>query len=231
MGPIGGPPCQSVRYAYRRRVPDDLSHVLWVGGAPGAGKSTVARRLAQCYGLHLYDTDAMMSAHGRRVTAGEAPYLHRFIAMSQDERWANRTPAEMLDTFHWFRGEGFSLIADDLRALPAGTVAEGFRLLPHLVRPLLTDVNRAVWLLPTAEFRRDALASRGSTWELAGKTSDPERALRNLAERDRMFTERLAGETRRLGCRTLHLDRGITADEVFARVSELFRLPRPPGSG
>jgi hypothetical protein len=40
-----------------------------------------------------------------------------------------------------------------------------------------------------------------------------------------LFTERLAGETRRLGCRTLHLDRGFSADEVFTQVAKLFRLP------
>jgi Shikimate kinase len=208
-------------------VHNDLDHVYWVGGAPGAGKSTVARRLAERFGLHLYDTDAMMAEHARRSTAAQAPYLHRFIAMDQDERWATRTPEQMLTTFHWFRGECFPLIVDDLRALPAGTraVAEGFRLLPHLVRPLLAEGDRAVWLLPSAAFRRDALASRGSTWTLAGRTSDPERARRNLAERDRLFTERLARQTRRLGCRTLDLDRGTSADEVFTRVSRLFRLP------
>ncbi|WP_202880681.1 hypothetical protein [Kribbella amoyensis] len=37
-------------------------------------------------------------------------------------------------------GEGFGLIVDDLLRLPAvPTVVEGFRLLPELVEPLLTD--------------------------------------------------------------------------------------------
>lgn len=57
----------------------------------------------------------------------------------------------MLETFHWFRGEGFGLIIDDLLRLPVdtGVIAEGFRPLPHLVTPLLTKPSRAVWLLPT----------------------------------------------------------------------------------
>jgi hypothetical protein len=204
-----------------------VHNVFWVGGAPGAGKSTVARRLADEFDLHLYDTDAMMLDHARRMPAAEAPYLQRFLAMDMDERWATRSPEVMLETFHWFRGECFPLIVDDLRRLPAGTgaVAEGFRLLPALVRPLLDDLDRAVWLLPTAEFRRAALASRGSTWALAGLTADPERARHNLAERDRMFTERLAEETRQLGCRTLRVDVGTGADDVFARVARLFSLP------
>jgi hypothetical protein len=50
----------------------------------------------------------------------------------------------MLETFHWFRGEGFSMIIEDILRLPKepGVIAEGFRLLPHLVEPLLALVPR-----------------------------------------------------------------------------------------
>lgn len=34
-----------------------LRHVYWLGGGSGAGKSTIARRIAAHHGLHVYDTD------------------------------------------------------------------------------------------------------------------------------------------------------------------------------
>jgi hypothetical protein len=45
----------------------------------------------------------------------------------------------MLATFHWFQGDGFDKIVEDILALPKdpAVIAEGFRLLPHLVKPLL----------------------------------------------------------------------------------------------
>ena len=91
-------------------------------------------------------------------------------------------PEAMLETFHWFRGEGFSLIVEDLLRLPPrpGVIAEGFRLLPRLVKPLLAVPEQAVWLLPTPEFSLAALDSRGSLLEIAQRTSDPERAPGNL---------------------------------------------------
>jgi hypothetical protein len=85
---------------------------------------------------------------------------------------------------HWFRGEGFGLIVEDLLRLPRkrGVIVEGFRLLPRLVKPLLAVPDHAVWLLPTPGFRRAAFDSRGSLWEIARKTSDPDRALHNRNE-------------------------------------------------
>ncbi|MEV0620029.1 shikimate kinase [Nonomuraea sp. NPDC050404] len=203
-----------------------LRHVFWIGGASGAGKSTIGRRLAARHGLRLYATDDTMTDHAARSTPEDAPYLREFAAMDMDERWVNRSARTMLETFHWYRGEGFGLIVEDLLRLPPeqGVIVEGFRLLPHLVKPLLATPAQAVWLLPTPDFRRSAFESRGSLWEIAGRTGDPERALRNLLERDRMFTERLHEETGRLGLPVIEVRAPMTEDELAARVTAVFGL-------
>jgi 2-phosphoglycerate kinase len=203
-----------------------LRHVYWIGGGSGAGKSTIARRVAAQYGLHVYSTDDVMPDHAKRSTPDDAPHLDKFKAMDMDERWVSRSPETMLETFHWFRGEDFGLIVEDLLRLPAetGVIAEGFRLLPHLVKPLLAEPSHAVWLLPTPEFRLAALESRGTTWAIAGKTSDPERALRNLLERDRMFTDRLVEETRRLRLPAVEIDTAMSEDELTKQVTQAFGL-------
>jgi 2-phosphoglycerate kinase len=203
-----------------------LRHVYWIGGGSGAGKSTIARRLADRHGLRLYSTDDVMRDHDSRFRSQDAPLLTMFKAMDMDERWVNRSPEAMLESFHWFKGELFSLIVDDLLRLPAepGVIAEGFRLLPRLVQPLLGQPGHAVWLLPAPEFRRAAFASRGSLSSIAGRTSDPERALRNLLERDRMFTEFLAEETERLELPAVKIDISMTEECLTTRVAEILRL-------
>jgi 2-phosphoglycerate kinase len=228
-----------------RRV--QLRHVYWIGGGSGAGKSTVARRLAGQYGLRQYATDDVMPDHGRRITLEDSPFLAAFAAMDMDERWVSRSPETMVETFHWFRGEGFGLIVEDLLRLAGsgsgsgpgsgplapepgpGVIAEGFRLLPRLVEPLLAEPGRAVWLLPTPGFRRAAFESRGSLLQIAGRTSDPDRALRNLLERDRMFTDRLRDEAGRLGLPVIEVDAAMTEDGLVERVAEGFGLVRIAG--
>jgi hypothetical protein len=175
----------------------------------------------------VYATDDAMADHARRSTREDAPLLHRFMAMDMDERWVNRLPATMLETFHWFRGEGFGLIVEDLLGLPRepGVVVEGFRLLPRLVAPLLAEPAHAVWLLPTPGFRAAVFAGRGGAASgFLARTTDPERALHNLLERDRLFTDMLREETARLALPAVAVDAAMTEDELAGRVAERLGL-------
>jgi hypothetical protein len=74
--------------------------------------------MAARHGLRLYATDDVMSDHASRCAPGDCPFLSEFAAMDMDERWVNRSPETMLETFGWFHGEGFGLIVEDLLRLP-----------------------------------------------------------------------------------------------------------------
>ena len=179
----------------------------------------MARILAARHGLALYDPDAAMTDHAVRLGRREAPLLHRFLAMDMDARWATRSPAEMLRTFHWFAGEGFALIESDLAAMPGPVIAEGFRILPRLVPP----GARAAWLLPIPAFRRRAMEARGTLWDIPRRTSDPERALANILTRDALFTDRLRAEAP--PDRTLQVDGTLPAEALATRVGAMLGLP------
>jgi hypothetical protein len=121
----------------------------------------------------------------------------------------------------------------DLLEFPSDchVVVEGFRLLPDRVKPLLDVPKQGVWLLPTPEFRRAAFESRGGLWTIAGKTSDPERGLRNLLVRDGLFTERLREEARMAGLSVIEVTTSVTEDALADRVAEQFGLARPEPLG
>lgn len=206
---------------------EQLEHIYWIGGGSGAGKSTIARRIADQHGLRVYSSDDVMADHARRSAPEDCPLLHEFMVMDMDQRWLERSPKIMFETFHWFRGECFNLIIEDVLSLPRepGVIVEGFRLLPRLVKPLLSESNRAVWLLPTPGFRQTVIESRGgSTWGFLGKTTNPEKALRNLLERDRLFTDVLREETTRLGLPAVEVDAVMSEEDLVKRVTDVFQL-------
>lgn len=212
---------------------DRLGHVRWLGGGSGAGKSTVAARLAEEHGLRVYSTDDAIGPHVARSTPSLHPLMHAFIAMDMDERWVSRSPSEMLRTFHGFQGEGFEMIVEDLLSLPASPpiLVEGFRLLPRLVAPLLSGPRQAVWLIPRGSFRRTALLARGTTSLMLAPTSDPGRAFENLLARDQLFTVELAREAKALGLATIPVDGDAGIDEMSDRVRTALGLPDLGGVG
>ena len=130
---------------------ETLRHVLWIGGGSRSGKTTIARRLARRYGLHLYSADAQTWRHRDRAVAAGSTAALRFEALSLEER-ARRTPAELLELgLHAERGP---MVVDDLREVPTAplVVAEGSTLPASVVSAGIAGPDRAVWLLPTVAF-------------------------------------------------------------------------------
>jgi len=134
-----------------------VRHVLWIGGAPAAGKTTVATRIARRHGLRLYGADTRTWEHRDRAIRQGVAAAIRWEGMTPEERWVTSTPAEMLElSLHRERG---SMVVDDVLALPRSplVVAEGSTLPAGAVQ----DRSRAVWLIPTPEFQQARLEERG----------------------------------------------------------------------
>jgi hypothetical protein len=132
-----------------------MAPVMWIGGAPGAGKSTVGRALARRYGLRLYGTDTRTWAHRDRAIALKNPAAIAFETMTPRERWDRPTDELLAMALHSDRGP---MVLDDLRTLPPAPLilAEGTTLPPYAADPA-----RSVWLLPTQDFQRSQLMARG----------------------------------------------------------------------
>jgi hypothetical protein len=126
----------------------------------------------------------------------------------------------MFQTFHGFHGEGFEFLIEDVLTLPTNKVilVEGYQLLPRLVAPLLAQSEQAMWLIPTPEFRRAAMTRRGSLWSIAGRTSDPEKALANLLARDALYTEEVLRQATDLRLPTIMVDGSASVEELTMRV-------------
>ena len=161
-----------------------LASIIWIGGSPCTGKTSVAQRLAEQYGLAAYHFDHHEADHIKRSSAVDEPALHAFLAMTMDERWVRRSPEEMARNVIFSWTERFRFVLKDLRAMPSesAVIAEGPGLFPDLVAPHLARQQQAIWLVPTAAFCATMRRRRGST--MPTHTSQPERAWQNLIDRD-----------------------------------------------
>ena len=74
-----------------------LEHVLWIGGASGAGKTTLATRLARRHGLRWSSADAHTWEHRDAAVGAGHEGAIRWEQMSDEERLA--VAAERPPTF------------------------------------------------------------------------------------------------------------------------------------
>ena len=196
-----------------------LGHVVWLGGAPAAGKSAIARRLARKHDLRAYHTDAFTHVHHRRAVEAGLPAAVRWERATPDERWLARPPDKLAEWSIQMNAGRFRMVLDDLAALPAepGIVVEGTPLLPWLAAPYVASTRHAVWLIPTQEFARARLLKR---LPLAGflETSDPGRASENRIAREHLFTDAIAAGARDLGLTIVRVDGALGLDEAAAAV-------------
>ena len=166
-----------------------LSHILWIGGATDAGKSTAAKKLAERYQLQTYHYDQYDGKHHERL-AQTMPIHHQFVTATLDERWVDPAPPALLQRSLRSFKDRFPLVIEDLLAYSKGEsiVAEGFGFLPELLSPILTSDQQAIWLVPTAAFKQASITRRGKP-SFGHLTRDPQKAKENLVARDQLLAK------------------------------------------
>jgi len=207
-----------------------LSHVLWIGGSPCSGKSTVSHRIAQTYVFIDYHVDAWAENHfARRVAAGDAEAM-TFVQMNMDERWVERPIEALVQEAITSWSRNFHLVLEDLLALPKETiiVAEG-NFFPEDVAHYLSSPHQAIWLVPTDSFceqgrrqRWTELARRQKLHGVYDEGSDPERRRCNIIARDWQLARYVRGQAETLPLPLLEVDGSRSREDMTELVERHF---------
>lgn len=202
-----------------------LGHVLWIDGAPDAGKTSIADLLAAKHQLQVYHFDRHEPAHFARATAADHPalYVAHPARMAPDERWVRHSVEWMVRETIASWTERCAMAIEDLLAMPKQPmiVVEGPGFFPECIAPLMRDSRQAIWLQPTEPFKQ-ASAARRNKLTARNETSDPARAQRNWYARDLGLVAHVEREATARGLTLLTVDGAKSLDEMAALVEAHF---------
>jgi hypothetical protein len=210
-----------------------LSHVRWIGGGTGAGKSTVAAILAARFALDIYDGDRGERGYLARMRPDRQPWMAAWLAMTVEQRWLDRPPSQVFAAMPSLHGETFPFVLDDLGREPAGKVllVDDFRTLPSAVAPLLGWRGQAVFLLPAAQFREQGLRRRYADPARARANwgdADPQPFITARLARDELWDAEVRRQAREADLPVLPIDGTRSPDDVADELARQFRLTPAP---
>jgi len=205
----------------------DLPNVLWIGGAPCAGKSSIADLLGKQYDLDVYHVDEAFTRHAPQFSLSDQPCLYKWTHSSWDDLWMQSDEQLMEEVIRCY-SEHFELAVEDLKAMPKSKriIAEGNVFMPDKVVDLLAHPKQAIWLIPIREFLFDTYRSKrpGMVDGITKTCADPEQAYLNWMNRDASFSEWVEKRSRIHDLQVLTVTGEQSITKIAERVADYFRL-------
>lgn len=188
--------------------------VVLVGGAPGAGKTTLGKALAARLGATSLSVDDLVRAAQAVTTPASHADLHVMRAMHYLELFTATSPEDLLRLAEREHRAAWPLAEAVVRKhafLGEPIVIDGWHLRPELVADTLGEAVRGVWIVCEPEVLE--ARERANTEWLAG-SRDPERMLANFLGRSLGFNLLMERQAHERGLPVLHQDGTVGVEQL-----------------
>jgi 2-phosphoglycerate kinase len=183
-----------------------LPTVVLVGGAPGAGKTTLGKALAARLGATSLSVDDLVRAAQAVTTPDSHPDLHVMRQRPYLELYTETSAEELLRMAEREHRAAWPLAEAVLRKhvnVGEPIVLDGWHLRPEHVADSLGDAVRGVWIVCEPAVLEARERANSEWW--SGST-DPERMLANFLGRSVGFNALVERQARERGLPILHQD-------------------------
>ena len=202
-----------------------LKKIWWIGGSPGAGKTSLAKALGEKYNLYVYHCDEHYKQHIACSTQKEHPTIHRLAPMSEDEFWMRPVEQQYTDAIEFYQEE-FKIMMNNISVLlhqESSIIIEGTIVMPQLLTELNIPKERAIWLVPTSDFQRKQHLTRGDwVYNILSQCKNPSVALENWMQRDEIFAQNIINICIDKALPCYIVDGSLNKLEIFKLIEQYF---------
>lgn len=188
--------------------------VVLIGGAPGAGKTTLGRDLATRIDATSLTADDLLTAAKAVTTPESHPGLHVMSSVSSIEYFTTSSVDQLTADATLQHGAMWPAIDKVIRRRAAWglpIVIDGWFLRPKKVAELGLDGVVSFWLVADPAVLE---ARERRNIDFFGRSSDPERMLRNFLGRSFWYNELIRQQATELGLHVLEQDGSASVETL-----------------
>ena len=199
--------------------------IYWIGGSPCAGKTSISKMLIKKYEFKLYRCDDYLDQHHKIGARRNYPIMSKLDKMDCDEIWMRDIDTQVYEEFEYYREE-FKLILEELEDYPEdkNILVEGTAVLPELIEKMEIAKNRAVFMVPTAEFQLEHFKKRNFVQYVLEGCTDQEKAFENWMKRDVEFAKKIVEQVSSNERNLIVNDGSNSIERNFRKVEKWFEL-------
>ena len=202
-----------------------MNKVILIGGAPGAGKTTLGTALAAKLGVTSLTVDDLVTAVIAVTTRESHPGLHALRKGPHYEYYTNSSVDELIADATARHEATWPMVSQLIKKYTyqgKSIVIDGWHFRPTWVEQLAQKNVWAGWLVidPAILEARERLQSDGF---LKG-SADPEKMFQNFMARSRWYNQLIKEQATKLNMNILHQDGTKSAEELCKVVLESVRI-------
>lgn len=204
-----------------------MGNVYYIGGSSCSGKSTLATRLADRYGMAYYrfddHLDEFMDLGARR---GDE-FLKEAYKLQGDALWL-REPTVLADEELEIYRRIYKFCARDIGRLSAvgDVITEGAGYLPSLMAADSIAPDRYLCLVSSKNFERQRYEGQNFVNYALCLCSDRDKAFENWLDRDETIGIKVRKKAEETGYKTVNIDGSVNEDRLQSIAEEVFGLKK-----
>jgi len=195
--------------------------ILFIGGSPCSGKSTVAERISREFGAYYFKVDEILGELLDEAAAQGHSACALVRTLSPEENWMRAPFVQCREEFQIYQ-EIAPLVFHRIDQIQADLIiTEGAAYTPQV---MAARKERYITIVPSPDFQISHYRQREWVPFVLAECTDKEAAFRNWMQRDVLFAKQVQEDCRRSGVPCIVNGGDISEDEMFRQVTELLGL-------